>query len=58
MLKLNCPVLLVWCGFWIGTPYVLRDQVDWVRKSKGVWSAGALAGVVYGGLLAGFALMR
>jgi hypothetical protein len=51
-------LLAVMGMIWVGLPYVLRDQVDWVRKSKGVWSAGALAGVVYGGLLAGFALMR
>jgi hypothetical protein len=43
---------------WVGIPYVLRDQIDWIRKSKGAWSAAAIAGVLYGGLLAAFALIR
>jgi len=42
---------------WVGLPYLLRDQIDWFRSSKAVWSAAALAGVIYGGLLAGFALI-
>jgi hypothetical protein len=42
---------------WVGLPYVLRDQIDWVRKSRAIWSAAALAGLIYGGLLAGFALV-
>jgi hypothetical protein len=43
---------------WVGLPYLLRDQIDWMRNSKGLWSAAAIAGVVYGGLLAAFALAR
>jgi len=43
---------------WVGLPYVLRDQIDWFRKSRALWSAAALAGLVYGGLLACFALVR
>jgi hypothetical protein len=42
---------------WVGLPYVLRDQVDWFRRSKAVWSAAAVAGMVYGGLLAAFGVM-
>jgi len=42
---------------WVGLPYLLRDQIDWCRNSKAIWSAAALAGVIYGGLLAGFALI-
>jgi hypothetical protein len=42
---------------WVGLPYLLRDQIDWLRGSRATWSAAALAGVVYGGLLAGFALI-
>jgi hypothetical protein len=42
---------------WVGLPYKLRDQIDWMRKSKGVWNAAAFAGVVYGGLLAAFAII-
>lgn len=37
--------------FWIGMPYLLRDQIDFFRKSKPAWSAAALGGIVYGGLL-------
>lgn len=40
---------------WVGLPYLLRDQIAWARKSKAVWNAAALAGVIYGGLLAAFA---
>ncbi len=43
---------------WVGIPYVLRDQIDFVRKSKAAWGAATAAGVVYGGLLAAFALIR
>jgi len=43
---------------WVGLPYMLRDQIDWARKSKANWIAATAAGVVYGALLAGFALMR
>jgi hypothetical protein len=42
---------------WVGLPYLLRDQIDWVRKSRTIWTAATLAGVVYGGLLTAFALI-
>jgi hypothetical protein len=42
---------------WVGLPYLLRDQIDWIRQSKGIWNAAAVAGVVYGGLLTAFAVM-
>ena len=51
-------VLAIFGMIWVGMPYKLRDQIDWARKSKAVWFAGALAGVVYGGLLAGFGLIK
>jgi hypothetical protein len=50
-------VLAILGMVWVGLPYVLRDQIDWLRKSKARWSAAALAGVVYGGLLTAFALI-
>jgi len=43
---------------WVGIPYVLRDQIDWLRKSKALWSLAAVAGILYGGLLAAFGLMH
>jgi hypothetical protein len=42
---------------WVGLPYLLRDQIDWARKSRPIWTAAALAGVLYGGLLTAFALI-
>jgi hypothetical protein len=42
---------------WVGIPYILRDQIDWIRKSKPAWGAAMVAGLVYGGLMAGFALI-
>jgi hypothetical protein len=51
-------VLAILGMFWVGMPYLLRDQIDWVRKSKAAWVAATAAGVVYGGLLAAFGLMR
>ena len=42
---------------WVGLPYLLRDQIDWFRGSKAVWTVAALGGIVYGGLLAAFALV-
>ena len=34
--------------FWVGKPYLLRDQIAWVTKSDLRWRIAALAGVVYG----------
>ncbi len=50
-------VLAILGMVWVGLPYVLRDQIAWFRKSKATWNVAALAGVIYGGLLAGFALI-
>lgn len=38
--------------FWVGIPYLLRDQIDLFRRSKAAWNGAAVAGVIYGGLLA------
>lgn len=37
--------------FWIGMPYLLRDQIAWVTKTKGRWRAAAFVGLIYGVLL-------
>jgi len=37
--------------FWVGMPYVLRDQIGWASKSEGRWKALATAGVAYGALI-------
>jgi hypothetical protein len=44
-------VYIVAAMFWIGTPYVLRDQIAWVSKSACRWRGAALAGLVFGVLL-------
>lgn len=45
-------VLAVLGMLWVGLPYMMRDQIDWMRKWKPGWTAAALAGVVYGVALA------
>jgi hypothetical protein len=49
-------VTLVYVGisfalFWIGMPYTLRDQINWVSASEKRWRAAAFAGLAYGALL-------
>ena len=34
--------------FWVGKPYLLRDQIAWVSKTDLRWRIAALGGVVYG----------
>ena len=41
--------------FWVGLPYLLRDQIAWVNQSPLRWKLAAIGGVVYGLLLIGFA---
>ncbi len=42
---------------WVGLPYLMRDQIDWLRKSKAAWSAAAFGGLAFGGLLTAFAII-
>jgi hypothetical protein len=42
--------------FWVGKPYLLRDQITWLTKSILRWRIAAALGVVWGGLILGFAL--
>jgi hypothetical protein len=45
--------------FWVGMPYTLRDQIDWVTASEKRWRATTFAGLAYGALiLAGGLLVR
>jgi hypothetical protein len=39
--------------FFIGTPYVLRDAVQWVTAARWRWQAAAWSGIAYGALLLG-----
>jgi hypothetical protein len=34
--------------FWVGMPYLLRDQIKWVLAKEGRYRAGAIAGAAYG----------
>lgn len=43
--------------FWVGMPYLLRDQIKWVLAKEGRYRIGALAGAVYGLLVAACSLL-
>lgn len=34
--------------FWVGKPYLLRDQINWVSKTDTRWRLAAVGGLVYG----------
>jgi hypothetical protein len=34
--------------FWVGMPYVLRDQIQWITKTGSRFRAATLTGLVYG----------
>lgn len=34
--------------FWVGMPYLMRDQITWLLKSEMRWKAGGILGVAYG----------
>lgn len=50
--KLPLVILVyVWIGFalfWIGMPYTLRNQIEWVQRSPVRWRNACLAGILYG----------
>lgn len=37
--------------FWVGMPYIMRDQINWITKTDGRWRLAALGGIVYGGAI-------
>ena len=37
--------------FWIGIPYLMRDQINWVLAEDVRYKGGAIAGAVYGALV-------
>jgi hypothetical protein len=41
-------VWVVFGMFWIGMPYLLRDQIAWLLKSDARWRACGFAGLFYG----------
>lgn len=34
--------------FWVGMPYLMRDQIQWITKTEGRWSLAVALGTVYG----------
>ena len=42
--------------FWVGMPYLLRDQIAWVSASAKRWRGLAVGGLVYGAAVLLFAL--
>ncbi len=34
--------------FYVGMPYLLRDQISWLQKTDARWRAACLAGLAYG----------
>lgn len=34
--------------FWVGMPYLMRDQISWLLKSKSRWMVACLGGIIYG----------
>ncbi len=61
MTRLLIPIICyIWIGFalfWVGMPYLLRDQIAWVSASAQRWRGLAMAGAIYGGLVLLCALM-
>lgn len=57
LLALLCYVWILLGLFWIGMPYTMRDQINWVVKTTGRWRAACLGGVAYGAVLVVCALL-
>ena len=34
--------------FWVGMPYLMRDQISWLLKSNNRWLAACVGGLAYG----------
>ena len=44
--------------FWVGMPYLLRDQIGWITKTDLRWKVAAIGGIAYGVLVLGCALTQ
>ncbi len=44
-------VCVAFALFWVGMPYTLRDQIDWITGAEKRWRAAVFAGMAYGALL-------
>lgn len=58
--KLLLPVIAyVWIiigMFWVGMPYLMRDQISWLNKRSSRWKGVCIGGIFYGALTLGCAL--
>ena len=43
--------------FWVGMPYLLRDQIDWVLKTEMRWRGSIFSGIAYGVAVLGCAVL-
>jgi hypothetical protein len=48
LLALVCYVWLTLSLFWIGMPYILRDQIAWITRNESRWKAACFIGTGYG----------
>ena len=56
LLPLVAYVWIVLGMFWVGMPYLLRDQINWLAASESRWKGLSLGGAIYGGLVLACAL--
>jgi len=43
---------------WVGIPYLLRDQIDWLLRSELRWKMASAAGFAYGAAILFFAIIQ
>ena len=43
--------------FWVGMPYLMRDQINWLLKASGRWNVAMYIGLAYGAAILGCALL-
>ncbi len=48
LLPLLAYIWILLALFWIGMPYLMRDQITWVSRSSGRWRIFSGAGLAYG----------
>lgn len=46
-----CYAVIILSLFWVGMPYTMRDQINWVTAKASRWNFFALAGIAYGALI-------
>ena len=58
--KLLLPILayvwIIFGMFWVGMPYLMRDQISWLSHGASRWKAACIGGLAYGVLTLGCAL--